>query len=348
MSDSEQGSRALAALSRGLCPWLVGPFAQLQAARACRRLGHGWLVAGPRGVGKLNLALVMADSLLRGDVGEPPQLSAAEAAVAMAARRMPADHHPDLQLVFPEEDKRTISVEQIREAGRRLGLKSLAGNAKVVVIEPAEAMTASAGNALLKTLEEPTADTYLWLVSHQPGGLSPTIRSRCQTLLVRPPSTEQALEWLRGHARLGRAELDRLLALTGGSPLQLLDAIERELPRLDRELEEKLVLISRNRIDPHAVADEWMKEEATVRLEWLIRRLQLAIRARLAPRASKPFTDSGSDTLHNAWQVLTLRRLFSQLGAAERLREQWGGGINVDLALRALLLGFQPQEAFCE
>ena len=114
----------------------------------------------------------------------------------MTTRHDPTDHHPDLHWVFPEPKKRSISVDQIRETADALMLTSLYGQAKIVIIEPAEALTPGAANALLKTLEEPTRDTYLFLVCHQAGHLPATIRSRCQTLSLPQPPLESSLNWL--------------------------------------------------------------------------------------------------------------------------------------------------------
>ena len=169
----------LETLGTRLCPWLFPALERLQAARRAERLGHAWLIAGPPGVGKLNLAFVAARQLLHGNPAEPAPLGPKEAVEALASRYEPADHHADLHWLHPEEGKSTISVEQIRATIDALSLTSHGGNAKVVVIEPADAMTLAAANSLLKTLEQPSGDAYLFLLSAQPDRLPPTIRSRC-------------------------------------------------------------------------------------------------------------------------------------------------------------------------
>ena len=85
------------------------------------------------------------------------------------ARYQPEDRHPDLHTVWPEEGKRSIGVDAIRAVIERITLTGYSGVTKVVVIEPAEAMTVAAANALLKSLEEPADGTHLFLVSHCPG-----------------------------------------------------------------------------------------------------------------------------------------------------------------------------------
>jgi DNA polymerase III subunit delta' len=331
---------ALATLSGSLCPWLERSLADLEAARASGRLGHAWLIAGPAGNGKLNLALVFAQRLLSGGAGavRPPALAPQDFATAMRARREPADHHPDLHRLFPLEDKRTIAIEQVREVIEALTLKAYRGAAKVVVIEPADALTVAAANGLLKTLEEPAGDSFLLLVSDQPDRLPATIRSRCQRINVAPPPLDALAAWLGRPA----AEVAALALATGSSALALSGASMQVDSSINKGLEDKLVLVSKGELDPVGVADEWLKLDVERVLAWLLRRLHLAIQSRVAPGASNAVTDRAAEPLHNAWGALTLRKLFDQHEAAERLLNQLGGGINAELALRALLLGFEP------
>ena len=112
---------------------------------------------------------------------------------------------------------------------------------------------------------------------------------------------------------------------------------------LNNKLNDNFNLLSKMKADPHDVVEQCFKTDPALALGWLAARLQAAIRARLAAEGSNPITDLDSETLHNAWALLTLKDLFDQLDATERVRGQLGGGINTDLALRVLLLGFQPE-----
>ena len=107
-------SSSVEILSRRLLPWLEPTLAQLETARRAGSLGHAWLISGPAGVGKLNLALALAGRLF-GNETEPVVLDAGSALAAMAARHEPTDRHPDLHWLYPEEDKETISVDQVKE-----------------------------------------------------------------------------------------------------------------------------------------------------------------------------------------------------------------------------------------
>src|SRR5690606_8596305 len=111
---------AIRTLTERLCPWLHEPLERLDAARRADRLGHAWLIKGPAGIGKLNLAYVFARRMLDGGDEPLPVLEPDEAAAAMREHRAPADHHPDLHRVFPERDKRTISIDQIRTLSEEL------------------------------------------------------------------------------------------------------------------------------------------------------------------------------------------------------------------------------------
>jgi DNA polymerase III subunit delta' len=330
-------SKALPILSGKLCPWVRPVLEQLEHAKTSARLGHGWLLVGPQGVGKLNLALVFAGRLLAAASREVADLSPAEAVAAMRARHQPDDHHPDLHWIFPEEDKRTIAVEQIRDVSQALSLKSHGGLAKVVIIEPAEAMTTAAANALLKTLEEPLGDTYLLLVSHQPGRLPATIRSRCQRINVAAPSVPDIAAWLGASA----ADVAALQLLAGRAPLAIAALTSEEIFINNKKLIDTLDNISMDKVDAQAVADQWLKLDVEAILSWLGRALHAAIRDRFGAEASTPVTDPTGAALHNLWRHLTLRALFEQYRRTETLLSQLGSGVNVELALKALLIGFQ-------
>ena len=330
-------------LSTRICPWLQAPLMQLEAAHGAGRLGHGWLLAGPRGVGKINLALVAARRLLKGPDGAVAPLQADEAASAMGQRHEPADRHPDLHWVFPEPKRNSLTVEQVREATQALSLTSLTAPAKVLILEPADAMTIAAANALLKTLEEPSADTYLLLISHQPGKLPATIRSRCQSLPVRCPPVAEALAWLNGAGKDPEGvDWMPLLDAARGVPIRAIDCHGSSFYKVLSELEDTFHNISTKRIDPQAVAGQWLSGDIEAVLGWLSTRLQAVIRARLAPDGVGD-REPASSVLRDAWQALPTRFLFEQLQNVELLLGQLGGGINVELAVRALLSGFQPE-----
>jgi DNA polymerase-3 subunit delta' len=327
-----------------LCPWLSEPLATLEAAAAADRLGHGWLLTGPRDVGKRNLAFVLADRLLEGRIGSKPPAAAAPAEIVgrYAELAEGPDLHPDLYRLRPEEEKRTIQVEQVRDLIAALALTPHLAGSKVVIIEQAEAMTTGAANALLKSLEEPTPNTYLFLLAERPGWLPATIRSRCQQLAIRPPTPEVAATWL--DAPGGTAEqLPR--NLLSRSPLAAARAIIEEDNSINySEIYDSIEKLYDGKSDPHRMAEKWHSADPELGLSCLVDSLMARIRGRLVPERWTPVTESRAAFADNAELGISTEALFEGLAAAEKLREQLGRGINVELALKALLLGLEPTQ----
>ena len=153
-----------------------------------RRLHHAWLLAGPKGVGKATFAKAAAARLLAEAAGPPVQLPGLETPPDHPiAHLIAAGSHPDFRwLERLEKEKgglaRNISVDQVRSLGDLLAMTPSMSPWRAIVIDAADDLEASAANALLKMLEEPPAKTLFFLVSHAPGRLLPTIRSRCRRL----------------------------------------------------------------------------------------------------------------------------------------------------------------------
>ena len=198
-------------------PWQRVLVAELLLRRG--RWPHALLVCGPRGIGKRVLAHWLARALLC----ESPVAGGAPCGTCPSCRYAAAGQHPDLRVVEPvdmndEEAKPVewITVDRIRALTRWAELTSHRGGAKVAVIDPAERMNPAAANALLKTLEEPPADTFFVLVSHQPGRLPATIASRCQRIAAPRPTKIDGREWL---AAQGLRDAEGVLAQANGAPL---------------------------------------------------------------------------------------------------------------------------------
>ena len=165
-------------------PWLKPVVEAWQSSEEQGRLPHAVMLAGPRGTGKRSAAAWLARARLGLDQEALPAFPA----------ELP--EHADFRYLAPPDDKHSIGVDQVRELVAELSLTSYEGGGKVALIEPADAMTTSAANSLLKTLEEPPGATLLILVVDRPGHLPATIFSRCQRLNVRAPSEAEGLDWL--------------------------------------------------------------------------------------------------------------------------------------------------------
>ena len=227
------------------------------------RLHHGWLLTGPKGIGKATLAWRIARFLLATPVEEaeglfgapPPPTSLDIDAEHPVARRIAAFAEPGLASITRSLNdqgrlRSDIVVDDVRALGRFFGLTSADGGRRVVIVDSADEMNTSAANALLKMLEEPPARTTLLLVSHQPSRLLPTIRSRCRILRLSPLEPDDMLTALQNAASdtIIEGELAHLAALANGSvgmALRLLSldglalygelvALAGSMPRLDR------------------------------------------------------------------------------------------------------------------
>lgn len=172
-----------------IAPWLQQYWQQCTQALRQGRLPHALLLSGCAGLGKFDFARYLAEQILC--TGEGDQACGH----CQSCHWFSAGSHPDYKLITPEEEKKQISVGQIRALTEALTQTGY-GRYQVVIIHPAEAMNRAASNALLKTLEEPNGQVILILVCDHPAGLLPTIRSRCQEYRIQQPTTEVALAWL--------------------------------------------------------------------------------------------------------------------------------------------------------
>jgi len=125
------------------------------------------------------------------------------------------------------------------------------------VLEPAESMTRSAANTLLKTLEEPPPDSLLILISSQPALLPVTIRSRCQHIKIPATSDQQTRDWLQAQAAISAEELEPLLLPGHRGPLKILELIETDILTRQRALLDDLKALRQGRIDPVSTAEKW-------------------------------------------------------------------------------------------
>ncbi|BAV63767.1 AAA family ATPase [Sphingobium cloacae] len=195
----------------------------LEAARG-GRMHHAWILSGPSGIGKARFARAMAMRLLAEAAGPPIDGQEFDVPEEHPIRALLEAHaHPDYaELALLEKDgalARNISVDQIRGLQRLIQSAPSLSARRVVVIDSADDLERSAANALLKNLEEPPADMLFLLVSHAPGRLLPTIRSRCRTLRFDPLSDEMMRVALsRSDARPKPEEIETLLAVGEGSP----------------------------------------------------------------------------------------------------------------------------------
>lgn len=185
----------------------IGQEAQIQAflaANAGTRMHHGWILAGPRGLGKASFARAAATRLLAEAAGPPPGGEGLFVPERHPVRSLiDAGTHPDFMYLARLEREttgelvRNIGVDQVRSLQRLFSNAPSLSSRRVIIIDAADDLERGAANALLKNLEEPPSGTLFMLISHAPGRLLPTIRSRCRMLRFAPLGDRQMEAVLR-------------------------------------------------------------------------------------------------------------------------------------------------------
>jgi DNA polymerase-3 subunit delta' len=213
-------------------------------AWAAGRLHHAWLLAGPQGMGKAAFAARAARFLVTHDSGGTAEpLTFDDLGDAAAGRLVDAGNHPEiLTLARQPKDKgkdlaRNITIDQVRQMIRRLHLSLSLGDWRVIVVDAVDDLETDGANALLKTLEEPPAKTLFLLVSHSPGRLLPTIRSRCRTLRFQPVERDVMASWL--HAQrpmLDAGDVRAIAGAAGGVPGKALALIDSDVAGIEKKL----------------------------------------------------------------------------------------------------------------
>jgi DNA polymerase-3 subunit delta' len=214
---------------------------QFASAWASRKLHHAWLLAGPKGVGKASFAQGAARRVLAESAGPAFDLPGLETEDENPiVKLVEARSHPDFRWLERAVNEKTgnlarnISVDQVRELGEFVALTPALSSWRVVVIDTVDELEKSAANALLKVLEEPPPNTLFFLVSHAPGRLLPTIRSRCRRLEFSSLADDAMTSILETRARdLKAVDRQRIIAMSFGSAGRALAFAELGLAKLE-------------------------------------------------------------------------------------------------------------------
>ena len=194
-------------------PWHGREWPLLTEQLAGGKLPHALLLVGGQHSGKSQLALALARLLLCAEAEGSLNCGHCHACALSASGA-----HGDFKWVEPGEKSRIIKVDQIRDVVQFSNKTAAFGLRKVIVLAPADNMNLNAYNALLKSLEEPTENTYWVLVCHRMFGVPATIRSRCQILRLPMPDKAASLSWL-DETTGSREQSQQVLSLSDGRPL---------------------------------------------------------------------------------------------------------------------------------
>ncbi len=317
-------------------------------AYAQDRLHHGWMITGPKGIGKATLAWRIARFLLAtppaqddGLFGAPPAPTSLEIdAEHPVARRMVAGSEPGLfrltrsTVETTGKLSREIRVEDVRKLKGFFSMSAVDGGRRVVIVDAADEMNPNAANAILKLLEEPPARAILLLIAHQPSQLLPTIRSRCRVLRcdpLNPDALGAALEQADIHAEnpqaltalaAGSAGVAVRLETEGGAALYgaLLSTLST-LPQMDRGAITKLA---------DTVAGRGTEARLTLLLDLLDILLARLARTGAGHPPSPEAANGEADTLARLSPDAAAGRSWAALAQTLGERARRGAAVNLD------------------
>lgn len=238
-------------------PWQVEQWQQFSQRKSQQRLPHALLLSGMQGMGKAHFAEAITHSLLchkssaNTTKGNAPSADCDCHACSLLNGRA----HPNVLWIEPEKAGQAIKVDPIREVTEFVNQTSLQSGYRIVIINPANQMNVNAANALLKTLEEPSAGALLILISHQDAGLPATILSRCQRLAFPLPSQKIASDWLRNEIKQVDVDPELLLSISQGGPLSVLTLLQDDFMSVRASIVETLAALAEKKIDPVTAAN---------------------------------------------------------------------------------------------
>lgn len=351
---------------------------QLQAALVSGRLAHACVFHGPFGVGKFTTAVALARVILchqprRGFQAGCAWLTACGecpscrffASRGLSSEAQPA--HPDLHIVnrelarFHEDpsirERKLLNIPwQVLQQFllEPVYLKSHLGHGKVFIVDEAELIDPGGQNRLLKTLEEPPADTYIILVTSAEERLLPTVRSRCQRVAFAPLPIDTLRRWLEGQSaaeKLSPAQRSWILEYASGSLGRLKLALDYELWRWAGIVLPALEQMEKGRLPPDLGAQMSQGLQEFARL-WVERHenasreaanrlgagLMLALIAQYACRCIESLASGGAGSSRLEGQRQRLERWVGVLEAIRLIEAELGANLNLSLVCDHLVL----------
>lgn len=284
-----------------------GPEGAFVSALASGRLHHAWLLTGPEGVGKATFAYRAARRLLGAAPAAEFGLLGSDPAHPVS-RQVAARSHPDLLVLEREtydgKARRNIPVDEARRLPEFFSKAPGSAPFRVAIIDAADDMNVNAANAVLKALEEPPERGVLFLVSHSPGRLLPTIRSRCRRLGFPPWSDEKVAAFLIARLGTDSEEAQHLAAMAKGAPGRAVSLAEAGASETDRFVHELLRRLPE--VDEAALlklADGFRGPEGAGRFSLVIERLADQVHG-MVISAARAGETAGLDRWAEAWERL--------------------------------------------
>lgn len=294
--------------------WLQATWDNLTKRKAQQALPHAMLLVGSKGIGKYELSVAFAQHLLcqtQDACGH-----------CHSCHLFAAQHHPDFMLVAPQEHGQ-IKIDQIRAVIENLTKTAQQGGYRVVIIQDAHAMNTASANALLKTLEEPGANTLLLLLTDREAFISATLRSRCQILKINVDE-QAALDWLVTQD-LSPEAAQTFLTMSEGAPLLAVQLVQSNYAAERQTIFKKIKQVVHAEIAAIAAASDLLDKP----LDETLLLFQLAfmdlIRVKTGMRQDASLTSLS--------EFFSLTRLFANYDAIVAFRRQVNSRLNLNASL---------------
>ena len=311
-------------------PWQVSPWERITAR--LDHLPHALMLRGAPGLGKLGFAIRLVYRLL---CSNPVRQDAC--GHCKNCELMSSGNHPDLLVIKPEEQGKTIGIDQIRSISAFLHLRPHIANRKIALIYPAESMYINASNGLLKILEEPPLAATIILVSHNPEILPATVRSRCMMVSFATPDRHRALNWLE--LECGRQQAEFALNLAAGAPLLAQELMTSDFINQREQLFGDIEQLSLGSNGISDCAIRWKKLGTGRCLHWF--QCLICDLIRLASEACSVEGLANSDRSHQLKALaerLHLKKLYGFLDTVNEARRLSYGPLDEQLLLEDILV----------
>jgi DNA polymerase-3 subunit delta' len=313
---------------------IEAPAAALVAAADRGRLHHAWLLTGPEGIGKASFAYRAARWLL-GAKHDPAYGPLGTSPADKVFHLIAAESHPDLLVLQRPDDKKAIPVEEARRLPEFFSKAPAMAPYRVAIIDTADDLNVNSANAVLKTLEEPPPRGVLFLVSHAPGGLLPTIRSRCRRLAFEPWPEDRLAAFAADQLGVSTDQAARLAHMAGGAPGRVLDLAASGALEIDAAAETLLRrLPSADEASLVALADKFRGGEGALRFSLLLERLAARVHEATVAAALRGH-DPALDLWAAAWRKLDNLPREAEALNLDRADVFWAALAELRIAARA-------------
>jgi len=346
---------------RDLYPWTEEAFDAFFSSKD--RQAHAYLLAGQSGLGKT----VFAEQLVKTILCQTQEGDACGA--CQSCKLLESGSHPDLHVLQSEkrtleindlfasfapryledESKRkrrkkpsaVIAIDQVRGVIPDINTRPHLSSCRIIILNTAEDLNINAANSLLKSLEEPPSECFFLLISHEPGRLMPTLRSRCNRIDFRTPDKSQVLEWLNKQLP-GRSDTADLLDHAAGIPLRALALADGVLNTDESRIFQVMLQLANRQIDPVTAAAELIKKTELIEIltpvQVMISRI---IRLKTAVRNGVSAKKDDDRALIDIGKRLNFKQLYSFLDDLSASKQLAGGPLDDTLALENGLISWQ-------